>query len=77
MPRFEKPTGEELEEIKLFIEGAEVIDVVSDDIRQLVEKKALIAIEAAQQDRRSERPQISSAYPATPATTTKSHKAED
>ena len=33
-----EPSAQELDEIKRYIEEAEIIDVVSDEVRQLVEK---------------------------------------
>ena len=38
MPQFAEPSAEELDEIKRFIEEADQIDVVSDEVRALCEK---------------------------------------
>jgi hypothetical protein len=37
MPQFSNPSAQELEEIRRYIEDADELDVISEDIRRLVE----------------------------------------
>jgi hypothetical protein len=38
MPRFNTLTPEQLEELRLVVEGMDTIEAISDDVREIVEK---------------------------------------